>query len=206
MAAQRRIDVVMESVRRLIRMGATPNLLNLLQKQHPADLAQIFSELPARDRHAAFNTLVEKNGKLAMETLSELGPEKGAELLALRSAEDIARLVQEIAVGRRGGPHRQAARRTVIGRPRSDSAEARRRRERAARVRRADRRPLDEPERLRAVRGTDGGRIDHGAPDRRATSRWSSTSTSWTTAAISSASSRCGGCCSWRRTRRSSAS
>ena len=96
MAAQRRIDVVMESVRRLIRMGATPNLLNLLQKQHPADLAQIFSELHDRERHSAFNTLVEKNGKLAMETLSELGPDKGAELLALRSAEDIARLVQEI--------------------------------------------------------------------------------------------------------------
>src|SRR6187401_3202875 len=96
MAAQRRIDVVMESVRRLIRMGATPNLLNLLQKQHPADLAQIFSELHDRERHAAFNTLVEKNGKLAMETLSELGPDKGAVLLALRSAEDIARLVQEI--------------------------------------------------------------------------------------------------------------
>ncbi len=96
MAPQRRIDVAMESVRRLIRMGATPNLLNLLQKQHPADLAQIFSELPDRDRHAAFNTLVEKNGKLAMETLSEIGPDKGAELLALRSAEDIARLVQEI--------------------------------------------------------------------------------------------------------------
>ena len=31
-----------------------------------------------------------------MEALSELGPEKGAELLALRSAEDIARLAQEI--------------------------------------------------------------------------------------------------------------
>ena len=78
MAAQRRIDLVLESVRRLLRMGATPNLLNLLQKQHPADLAQIFSELPERERHAAFNTLVEKNGKLAMEALSELGPEKGA--------------------------------------------------------------------------------------------------------------------------------
>ena len=96
MATQRRIDLILESVRRLLRMGATPNLLNLLQKQHPADLAQILSELPERERHAAFNTLVEKNGKLAMETLSELGPEKGAELLALRSAEEIARLVQEI--------------------------------------------------------------------------------------------------------------
>ena len=96
MATQRRIDLILKSVRRLLRMGATPNLLNLLQKQHPADLAQIFSELPERDRHATFNVLVERNGKLAMETLSELGPERGAELLAVRSAEDIARLVQEI--------------------------------------------------------------------------------------------------------------
>jgi hypothetical protein len=44
-AAQRRIDLVLDSVRRLLRIGATANLLNLLQKQHPADLAQIFSEL-----------------------------------------------------------------------------------------------------------------------------------------------------------------
>jgi magnesium transporter len=93
---QRRIELILESVRRLLRMGATPNLVNLLQKQHPADLAQIFAELPEKERHAAFNTLVEKNGKLTMEALSELGPEKGAELLALRSAEEIARLAQEI--------------------------------------------------------------------------------------------------------------
>jgi len=96
MAQQRRIDLILESVRRLLRMGATPNLLNLLQKQHPADLAQIFADLPEKERHATFNVLVERNGKLAMEALSELGPEKGAELLALRSAEDIARLAQEV--------------------------------------------------------------------------------------------------------------
>jgi magnesium transporter len=94
--AQRRIDLILESVRRLLRMGATPNLLNLLQKQHPADLAQIFSELPEKERHAAFNILVDKAPKLAMEAISEIGPEKGAELLALRSAEEIARLTQEI--------------------------------------------------------------------------------------------------------------
>ncbi|MFO7301140.1 MAG: magnesium transporter [Acidobacteriota bacterium] len=95
-ATQRRIDVTIESVRRLLRVGATPNLVNLLQKLHPADLAQVFAELPERERHAAFNTLVERNGRLAMEAVSELGPEKGAELLALRSAEEIARLLQEI--------------------------------------------------------------------------------------------------------------
>jgi len=49
MSAPRRIDVSLESVRRLLRVGATPNLINLLQKQHPADLAQIFAELPEKE-------------------------------------------------------------------------------------------------------------------------------------------------------------
>jgi magnesium transporter len=96
MSAPRRNDLVLESVRRLLRMGATPNLLNLLQKQHPADLAQVFAELADKECHAVFNILVERNGRLAVEALSELGPEKGSLLLADRPAEEIARLVQEI--------------------------------------------------------------------------------------------------------------
>jgi magnesium transporter len=96
MAAQRRIDLVLDSVKRLLRIGANANLLNLLQKQHPADLAQVFSELPDKDREAAFSLLAERNGRLAMEAISELGPEAGAALLATRSAEEIARLAQEI--------------------------------------------------------------------------------------------------------------
>ena len=96
MAAQRRIDLVLDSVKRLLRIGATANLLNLLQKQHPADLAQIFSELTEKDREAAFSLLAERNGRLAMEAVSELGPEAGAALLATHSAEEIARLAQEI--------------------------------------------------------------------------------------------------------------
>ncbi len=96
MAAQRRIDLALDSVRRLQRIGATANLLNLLQKQHPADLAQIFSELPDRDKQATFSLLAERNGRLAMEAVSELGPEAGAGLLATRPAEEIAKLAQEI--------------------------------------------------------------------------------------------------------------
>jgi len=96
MAAQRRIDLVLDSVRRLLRIGASANLLNLLQKQHPADLAQIFTELPDKEREAAFSLLADRNGRLAMEAVSELGPEAGAALLATRSAEDIAKLAQEI--------------------------------------------------------------------------------------------------------------
>ncbi len=96
MAVQRRIDLALDSVKRLQRIGATANLLNLLQKQHPADLAQIFSELNDRDREAAFSMLADRNGRLAMEAVSELGPEAGSALLATRPADEIARLAQEI--------------------------------------------------------------------------------------------------------------
>jgi magnesium transporter len=94
--AQRKIDVVLDSVRRLQRLGATANLVNLLHKQHPADLAQVFAELGEKDRASSFALLVERNSKLAMEALSELGPERGAALLADRSAEDIARLLHDL--------------------------------------------------------------------------------------------------------------
>ena len=96
MAAPRRIDVVLDSVKRLLRIGATANLLNLLQKQHPADLAQIFGSLLDSERTAVFSVLVERNPRLAMETVSEMGPEPGAHLLTNRSAEEIAKLLQEL--------------------------------------------------------------------------------------------------------------
>ena len=93
---QRKLDVVLDSVKRLMRMGATANLVNLLQKQYPADLAQLFSALPDKERQSAFTLLAERNSKLAMEALSELGPEAGAKLLADRSAEEIVKLTQDL--------------------------------------------------------------------------------------------------------------
>ena len=75
MPPQRRIDRVIDSVKRLQRIGATANLLNLLQKQHPVDLAEVFSDLTDRDRRSAFNTLLGHNSRLAMEALSELESE-----------------------------------------------------------------------------------------------------------------------------------
>ena len=94
--SHRKLDVVLDSVRRLQRIGATANLVNLLQKQHPADLAQLLSELSDKDRRSAFTLLAERNPKLAMEGLSELGPEAGATLLADRSAEEIVKLTQDL--------------------------------------------------------------------------------------------------------------
>ncbi len=96
MPPQRRLDVVFDSVKRLQRIGATANLLNLLQKQHPADLAEVFVELPERDRRAAFDTLLGQHSRLAMEALCELEPEVGAPLLVGHPAEQLAKLFQEL--------------------------------------------------------------------------------------------------------------
>ena len=71
MQSNRRIDVLFDSVKRLQRIGATANLLNLLQKQHPAVLANVSSELPDRERRSVFNTLLGQNARLAMAALSE---------------------------------------------------------------------------------------------------------------------------------------
>lgn len=96
MAPPRRLDLVLDSVRRLLRIGASANLVNLLQKQHPADLAQIFTDVSDKERDAAFSLLADRNGRLAMEAIAELEPESGAALLGTRPAEEIARLAQEI--------------------------------------------------------------------------------------------------------------
>ncbi len=96
MGPQRRSDLVLDSVKRLLRIGATANLLNLLQKQHPADLAQILSSMLDSERQAVFSVLVERNPRLGMEAVSEMGAEAGAKLLTGRSAEEIARYLQEI--------------------------------------------------------------------------------------------------------------
>ncbi len=92
----RRLDVVLDSVKRLQRIGATANLLNLLQKQHPADLAEVLSQLPEPARQSTFSTLLGQNSRLAMEALCELEPESGAALLVGHPADELARLFQGV--------------------------------------------------------------------------------------------------------------
>ena len=92
MRHRRRVDVVLDSVKRLQRVGATANLLNVLRKQHPADLAQVFGELSPLERRSAFATLIEHDGGLAMQAVVELDREVGAALLGERPAEELARL------------------------------------------------------------------------------------------------------------------
>ena len=88
----RRIDVVLDSVKRLQRIGATANLLNLLQKQHPADLAEVLGGLPDAGRRSTFDTLSAQNSRLAMAALAELDAEVGDALLADRPPDELVKL------------------------------------------------------------------------------------------------------------------
>ena len=92
----RRIDVVLDSVKRLQRIGATGNLLNLLQKQHPADLAEVLGELSDSERRTVFNTLIAHNSRLGMEALSELDSEVAETLLVDHAPDELARLFTEL--------------------------------------------------------------------------------------------------------------
>ena len=92
----RKIDVVLDSVTRLQRIGATVTLLNLLQKQHPADIAEVLTELSDGDRRSSFEVLLSGNTRLAMEALSEIDSEVGQTLLINRSPDEIAVLLAEL--------------------------------------------------------------------------------------------------------------
>jgi len=97
MAAQSKTDLVIASVRRLLRVGATANLLNLLQKRHPVDIAEILRALNDHERRAAVEAMAAADPRLAMQVVAELGVDMGAALLASRPARDIVRLLQELA-------------------------------------------------------------------------------------------------------------
>ena len=95
----RRIDVVLDSVKRLQRIGATANLLNVLQKQHPADLAEVLTGLSDAERLSTFNTLIAQNSRLAMQALSELDAEVGDGLLTKRPSRRAGEAVPRAADG-----------------------------------------------------------------------------------------------------------
>ena len=97
MAGQSKTDLVLVSVRRLLRVGATANLLNLLQKRHPVDIAEILRALNDHERRAAVDAMAAADPRLAMQVVAELGVDMGAALFASRPAREIVRLLQELA-------------------------------------------------------------------------------------------------------------
>lgn len=92
----RQRDLVPHAVIRLLTAGAADNVVKLLQKQHPVDIAGILRRLPDRHRRPTFDLLVRRNPTLAIQGLTELAPALAVSLLEDRAADEIARLLERV--------------------------------------------------------------------------------------------------------------
>jgi len=109
----RRVQLRLEAIRRLMRKGAVVNLRRIVEKTHPADLAAIFQELNDLEQGRLFQILVQAG--LAGDVLSELDPdvlqglveslsdEELAEILSSMDADDAADLLALLPEDRRSG-------------------------------------------------------------------------------------------------------
>ncbi len=88
---------LVESVKKLLRRGATTHLHNMLLKVRSADLAEAFKSLDEGERAAAFRLLAEGTVTAAAGLLLEIHPTLRADLLRGMAPEDLARVLHGLA-------------------------------------------------------------------------------------------------------------
>jgi len=91
-----RTPLLAETVRKLVTRGAYVNAYKILNRLHPSDIADILGDLSEQLRRELFKTLYQRDLSLASEALSELGPERGAVILAEMSTQQISLILQEL--------------------------------------------------------------------------------------------------------------
>ncbi|MCZ6746590.1 MAG: magnesium transporter, partial [Acidobacteria bacterium] len=74
-------SVLLESLRRLLRRGASGHVVNLLSKFRPADVAALFKDLNERQRLEVFAALANRDPERAALVLRELNVHSGLEIL-----------------------------------------------------------------------------------------------------------------------------
>jgi len=91
-----KFTLMLDSVRRLMRGGATARALNVLKKNRPADVAMVLQALPELDRKSVFAALARSETALAAASLTELSQQEAIELLKTLMPEGIAQVLQEL--------------------------------------------------------------------------------------------------------------
>ncbi len=89
--------ILVESVKKLLRRGATAPLLNMLQKVRAADLAEAFGALSEDERAAAFRLLSEGATGQAAALLGAIHTAHRTDLLRDLAVEEVARVLQPLA-------------------------------------------------------------------------------------------------------------
>jgi magnesium transporter len=85
-----------ETVRKLVSRGASANAHRILEKLHPADVAQVLADLPEAYRLKTFRVVFRRDLNLAAAALSELGVERSATLVPRLEPAEISQLLQEL--------------------------------------------------------------------------------------------------------------
>ncbi|RLA80565.1 MAG: magnesium transporter [Deltaproteobacteria bacterium] len=101
-----KLQVTLETLRKLIRRGAEANVERILEKLHPADIAHLFTYLNEGERRYLVNLLRdparaaevfrELDPSMAVELLEELPPERVIEVLEEMPADDAAELIERL--------------------------------------------------------------------------------------------------------------
>jgi magnesium transporter len=89
-----KLQILLDTVKKLIRRGAYPNLTNVVAKTHPADIAHLFRYLDQKEQRVFFNLI--EDSETAASVLSELDHGTGAQLLEKIDTETITGILQEM--------------------------------------------------------------------------------------------------------------
>ena len=89
------IHILLDTLRRLNRRGASANLRKILHKTHPADLATLFRYFTEQERREIFPLITDKHH--AAEVLSEMDDSLRAELINQLTREQVIELFSEMA-------------------------------------------------------------------------------------------------------------
>jgi len=98
--------VLLDTLRRLHRRGATGNIRKLIEKTHPADLAWVFRSLPIGDQKAIFEVIAhtdltadflsELDESIMVELVEDLPPTYLADVVTRMASDDAADLLEAL--------------------------------------------------------------------------------------------------------------
>lgn len=88
---------LVESLKKLLRRGATTHLHNLLLRVRPADLAEAFRSLDESERLTAFRLLAQRATADAADLLVSFHPTLMTDILRELNSEEIARVLHRVA-------------------------------------------------------------------------------------------------------------
>ncbi len=92
---QSKFDVVLLSVRRLLKRGAIANLTNLINRLHPADIARVIVHLDTPQERRTIFELVKGIAEQG-QVVSELSKEMIPQILEDRNADEIAWMLRSV--------------------------------------------------------------------------------------------------------------